>query len=187
MQVLSRGFYRIQISDVSSNDLICIFRRKRYKNGQSCKATWNCGYVRETITDFVPNNMTALSVKGKVASIVRGDHLTFEGSGGGYGWFQKISCRLISSKEKSCVECLPHSGFVCQGKNAINRGLGKKILTQTKSPIPPPLPPSKVKWSVRKIITNYKVTNVPALHHLEISGVKLKSLPVYHRYPNITI
>ena len=83
---------------------------------------------------------------------------------------------------------MPATQWLCMsGKKCYQQRFGEKILTQTKSPIPPPLPPSKVKWSVRKIITNYKVTNVPALHHLEISGVKLKSLPVYHRYPNITI
>lgn len=33
--------------------------------------------------------MTELSLKGKVASIVRGDHLTFEGGGGVMSDFRK--------------------------------------------------------------------------------------------------
>ena len=142
MQVLSRGFYCIQISDVSSNDLTCIFRRKRYKNGQSCKATWNCGYVRETITDFVPNNMTALSLKGKVASIVRkGRPFDFWGGWGVMDDFRKYPADWFRAKKN--LACLPHSGFVCQGKNAINSGLGKQILPRTESPIPPPPLPQK--------------------------------------------
>ena len=68
--------------------------------------------------------------------------MTFEG---GMGKFQKkISCRLISREKYLARKYLPYNGVVC---NSITRGLGKKkILTQTKSPIPLP-PPSKVKWS----------------------------------------
>lgn len=150
MQVLSRGFYRIQISDVSSNDLICIFRRKRYKNGQSCKATWNCGYVRETITDFVPNNMTALSVKGKVASIVRGDHLTFEGGGGVMGDFRKYPADWFRAKKNLAWNACHTVTLYIREKMLSTEVLGKKFLRKPNhSCLPPSLPQKSNGRSVR--------------------------------------
>ena len=52
----------------------------------------------------------------------------------------------FEGKKKLARKYLPYNGFVYQGKKFITRGLEKKILTQTKSPILPtltltPLPP----------------------------------------------
>ena len=72
------------------------------------------------------------------------------------GDFRKKSCRLISREKKSCKEIheekypalkkislMVYTGkksytIIFLGKISGYRGLGEKIFTQTKSPIPPP-------------------------------------------------
>ena len=102
--------------------------------------------------------------------ILGADHLTF-GGGGGYRWFgKKISCRLISRGKKPCKE-IPRGKKILHwkkylslciilekkvlhccmsGKKFYLQRFGGKILTQTRSPIPP-LPPTKVKWSAPEL------------------------------------
>ena len=62
------------------------------------------------------------------------DHLIFEKGRGRYGWFQKkIFYRLISSEKKT----LQGNTCIIGKTNFITKGLRKKILTQTKSPLTP--------------------------------------------------
>ena len=98
--------------------------------------------------------------------ILGADHLTFGGGGGGYRWFgKKISCRLISRGKKPCKAIPRGKKFLhwkkylslciilekkvlhccMSGKKFYLQRFGGKILTQTRSPIPP-LPPTKVKF-----------------------------------------
>ena len=80
--------------------------------------------------------------------------------GGGYGWFQKkkIFCRLISRGKHYCKEIAGEKellqwknlklgkNLVCKGKKFYHqRFWSKRIVTQTKSPIPPC--PPQLKWS----------------------------------------
>ena len=97
------------------------------------------------------------------AGYFRGWPFDFWGGGGGYRWFgKKISCRLISRGKKPCKE-IPRGKNSCtekkylslciilekkvlhccmSGKKFYLQRFGGKILTQTRSPIPP-LPPHK--------------------------------------------
>ena len=103
--------------------------------------------------------------------ILGADHLTFGEGGGGYRWFgKKISCRLISRGKKPCKEIPRGKKFLhwkkylslciilekkvlhccMSGKKFYLQRFEGKILTQTRSPIPP-LPPTKVKGSAPEL------------------------------------
>ena len=105
------------------------------------------------------------------AGYFRGRPFDFWGEGGGYRWFgKKISCRLISRGKKPCKEIPRGKKFLhwkkylslciilenkvlhccMSGKKFYLQRFGGKILTQTRSPIPP-LPPTKVKWSAPEL------------------------------------
>ena len=98
------------------------------------------------------------------AGYFRGRPFDFWGGGGGYRWFgKKISCRLISRGKKPCKEIPRGKKFLhwkkslslciilekkvlhccMSGKKFYLQRFGGKILTQTRSPIPPLPPPHK--------------------------------------------